>query len=138
MPKDLKSGRRGKRDSDSSGSRSPRRGKRYNKLEGKARQEAWDKGLCLGCGSPDHQIKVCPKTKRAIRRMTKDYIAKQVSKFSSSATKGTKKRRLHKLDSGKEEPPTEEEDKTETSESEEPSEEPSSEEGESGNESSEA
>ena len=137
MPKNLKNGRRGKRDSDSSGSRSPRREKRYNKLEGNARQEAWDKGLCLGCGSPDQQIKVCPKTKRAIQRMTKEYIAKQVSKFSSSATAGTKKRRLHKLDSGKEEPPTEE-DKTETSESEEPSEELSSEEGESENESSKA
>ena len=103
----------------------------------KARQEAWDKGLCLGCGSPDHQIKVCPKTKRAIWRMTKEYIAKQVSKFSSSATAGTKKRRLHQMDSGKEEPPPEE-DKTETSESEEPSEITSSKEGESENESSEA
>ncbi len=69
--------------------------------------------------------------------MTKEYIAKQVSKFSSSATAGTKKRRLHKLDSGKDEP-LPEEDKTETSESEVPSETTSSEEGESVNESSEA
>ncbi len=51
--------------------------------------------------------------------MTKEYIAKQVSKFSSSATAGSKKKRFHKLDSGKNEekddPTSQEEDRTETS-----------------------
>jgi hypothetical protein len=142
MPKNPRGSRRKRRDdSDSSGSRSPRE-KKYNRLEGKARQEAWDKGLCLGCGSPDHQIKACPKVKRAIRRMTKEYIAKQASKFSSSATAGSKKKRFHKLDSGKDEekddPPSQEEDKTETSESDEESDKSQSQDESSGNESSEA
>ncbi len=117
-------------------------GEKYNHLEGKARQEAWDKGLCLGCGSPDHQIKACPKTKKAIRLMTKEYIAKQVSKFSSSATAGSKKKKFHKLDSGKDEkkddPTSQEEDKTETSESEEESDKSKSQDESSENESSKA
>ena len=141
VPKTPRGGRRKRRDSDSSGSRSPRV-KKYNRLEGKARQDAWDKGLCLGCGSPDHQIKACPKVKRAIRRMTKEYIAKQASKFSSSATAGSKKKRFHKLDSGKDEekddPPSQEEDKTETSESDEESDKSQSQDESSGNGSSEA
>jgi hypothetical protein len=37
------------------------------KLEGTAREKALREGLCLGCGSKDHFISACPKTKRMLK-----------------------------------------------------------------------
>ena len=57
---------------DTEGFGSQRRGKKALKnLQGKARQEAWDKGLCLGCGQKGHLIADCPVAKKMLKVVKK-------------------------------------------------------------------
>eukprot|EP00961_Rhodomonas_salina_P025488 343774-Rhodomonas_salina.4 len=97
--------RRQNRSDSDSGSGSPDH--QLLRLEGKARQKAWEEGACLGCGSKDHLITVCPNLKRAIKRFTRRYTrAPRVDKASTTAQKGSKKgrRRFNKLNNSTEKP----------------------------------
>ena len=76
-----------------------------NKLEGKAKQKAWDEGACLECGEKGHMIRDCPHRKRDLKRSIRKYVREafkaegQHTYKPSSQQKGGKKKRLHKLDS---------------------------------------
>lgn len=111
--------------------------KRLNKLEGKAREKAWELGNCLGCGQPGHMIKNCEELKKEAARLGNKIGQRVFKKFtrkfsrapySSAATKGSKstpkKKRFHKLEkegeeegeeSSSEESSTSEEEKEEDS-----------------------
>ena len=45
--------------------------KRTNRLEGKAKQDAWKEGRCLGCGATDHFIKDCKSLKKTLKTLQK-------------------------------------------------------------------
>lgn len=71
-----------------------RKSKRLSKLEGKAKQDAWEKGLCLGCGSKDHFINKCPTTKKFERTL------KRMEKYSSKKKPKPGQRRYNKMSRG--------------------------------------
>lgn len=79
--------------------------KQFKKLEGKAKQKAWDEGACLNCGAKDHFIAQCPTLKTSIKAAVKKYAKlffktqdpkKSKKPFSDKATAGSGKK-LHKL-----------------------------------------
>lgn len=95
-----------------------REAKKLNALTGKEKEKAWAEKRCLGCGSPDHFIKDCSKTKKLLHRLESGY--KKAKDFR-------KKKRFHKLarsagadtdDSGPSEGSSEEEEQEEFSDTE--------------------
>lgn len=108
-----------------------RKSKRLSKLEGKAKQDAWEKGLCLGCGSKDHFINKCPTTKKFERTL------KRMEKYSSKKKHKPGQRKYNKMsrgdDKGSEEESSDSSEESDTSSDEDDQEETDSKEEGSGN-----
>ena len=61
--------------------------KQLKKLEGKAREKAFQQGLCLGCGQSGHFIANCPRAKRMLKALELG-----VGKFGKMGKKETDKK----------------------------------------------
>lgn len=72
-----------------------RQSRKLKKLTGQAKQQAWEKGLCLGCGSKEHYIAKCPhneqikKTLRELKRFQKDSKKKPSRKYKKLSKEGS-------------------------------------------------